>query len=242
MKKKIEPFERALLVGREAGRRGVTGERLPDFGRHGGRHVGVDAEQFRRRLHAHLLGDDRAPIAALRHEPLCSRGASSARSRRGRCGRDPSRSWSACRRSRSPASTGSRRRKRPLRSRHAPWDRSSGSMIFSCSTTEPGQPCVTMIGSAFSCFERTWMKWMSSPSISVMKFGRAFSLRLAFAPVVFGRPVAREFLHRRELHALRCIRDRFPLRPLCRVDPPAQFGEVRFRNIHMKRMNRVYVG
>ena len=31
----------------------------------------------------------------------------------------------------------------------------SGSMIFSCSMTEPGHPCVTISGSAFSCFERT---------------------------------------------------------------------------------------
>jgi predicted dehydrogenase len=31
----------------------------------------------------------------------------------------------------------------------------SGSMIFSCSITEPGHPCVTMSGNAFSCFERT---------------------------------------------------------------------------------------
>ena len=37
----------------------------------------------------------------------------------------------------------------------------SGSMIFSCSMIEPGQPCVTMSGSASSCWERTWMKWMS---------------------------------------------------------------------------------
>lgn len=49
-------------------------------------------------------------------------------------------------------------------------------MIFSCSMIEPGQPCVTMSGRAPSCFDRTWMKWMSSPSISVMKFGSAFSL------------------------------------------------------------------
>ena len=34
----------------------------------------------------------------------------------------------------------------------------SGSMIFICSMIEPGQPCVTIIGSALSCFERTWMK------------------------------------------------------------------------------------
>ena len=34
----------------------------------------------------------------------------------------------------------------------------SGSIIFICSIIEPGQPCVTTSGSAFSCFERTWMK------------------------------------------------------------------------------------
>jgi hypothetical protein len=48
-------------------------------------------------------------------------------------------------------------------------------MIFSCSMGEPGHPCVTISGSAPSCRERTWMKWISGPSISVMKFGRAFS-------------------------------------------------------------------
>ena len=51
----------------------------------------------------------------------------------------------------------------------------SGSMTFSCSMIEPGQPCVMISGSASSCRERTWMKWMSSPSISVTKFGSAFS-------------------------------------------------------------------
>ena len=52
----------------------------------------------------------------------------------------------------------------------------SGSMIFSCSTIEPGQPCVTISGSAFCSADRTWMKWMSSPSISIMNCGNAFSL------------------------------------------------------------------
>jgi len=45
--------------------------------------------------------------------------------------------------------------------------------------TEPGQPWVMMTGSAFSCGERTWMKCRSSPSISVMKFGRRLSRRSA---------------------------------------------------------------
>jgi hypothetical protein len=48
-------------------------------------------------------------------------------------------------------------------------------MIFNCSMIEPGQPWLTMSGMAFSCFERTWIKWMSSPSISVTNCGRLFS-------------------------------------------------------------------
>ena len=42
--------------------------------------------------------------------------------------------------------------------------------------TEPGQPCVMINGSAFSCRDFTWMKWMSRPSIVVMNWGRALSL------------------------------------------------------------------
>jgi hypothetical protein len=49
-------------------------------------------------------------------------------------------------------------------------------MMLSSSMTEPGHPCVMMTGSASSRGERTWMKWMSSPSISVTKFGRVLSL------------------------------------------------------------------
>ena len=92
---------------------------------------------------------------------------------------------------------------------------------------EPGQPCVMSTGKAFSCFERTWMKWMSRPSISVMKLRHGVETRLDLAPVVVGGPVAREFLHRRERHALRRVRDGFLLRESCRRDTPAQFGEFR---------------
>ena len=60
---------------------------------------------------------------------------------------------------------------------------------------------------------------------------------LDLAPVILCRPIARQRLHRRELYALGCIRDRFSFRPLCCVDAPAQFGKFRFRNIHLKRTN-----
>ena len=52
----------------------------------------------------------------------------------------------------------------------------SGPTVSSSSITEPGQPCVMISGNASSCDERTWMKWMSTPSISVMNWGNAFNL------------------------------------------------------------------
>jgi hypothetical protein len=39
---------------------------------------------------------------------------------------------------------------------------------------EPGHPWFTTSGKAFSNCERTWRKWMSSPSISVTNCGRVF--------------------------------------------------------------------
>ena len=41
--------------------------------------------------------------------------------------------------------------------------------------TEPGQPCVMISGNASACADFTWMKWMSTPSISVLNCGSAFS-------------------------------------------------------------------
>ena len=41
--------------------------------------------------------------------------------------------------------------------------------------TEPGQPWVMISGSASSCCDFTWMKWMSTPSISVVNCGKALS-------------------------------------------------------------------
>src|SRR6185437_17044954 len=49
----------------------------------------------------------------------------------------------------------------------------------------------------------------------------SFQFRFPFAPVIITAPVACEFLHRRELHALRCIADCFHLRPFSRVYPSA---------------------
>ena len=50
--------------------------------------------------------------------------------------------------------------------------------------TEPGQPCVMISGSAFSCCDLTWMKWIFHP----VDLGRELRQRvqpcLALTPVV----------------------------------------------------------
>ena len=199
----LEDVEGAVLFGRQArGLRPATGERLGDVRWHGRRHVRMDAEQAVGLEQRHLLGHGVSPVAALGDVPARTRGAASGRPRPWRCGSGPSRS-----------SVGFPEKPWPGRDGMTRWNASaalascavgsvSGSMSFSCSTVEPGQPCVTIRGSASSCFERTWMKWMSTPSISVMKCGKRREARLERAPVVLARPVASQGLDRLEPYAL----------------------------------------
>ena len=63
--------------------------------------------------------------------------------------------------------------------------------------------------------------------------------RLAPAPVVFGRPVAGELLHRRQLHTLRPIGDEFLGRPASRIDAAAQFFDLALRNFDSERADAV---
>ena len=66
---------------------------------------------------------------------------------------------------------------------------------------------------------------MSTPSISVDELRQGVEGRLDLAPVVVRRPVARELLHRRQLHALRLVRDDFLVRPPRGGDAAFQVGE-----------------
>jgi hypothetical protein len=51
----------------------------------------------------------------------------------------------------------------------------SGPISFRNSTIEPGHPCVSISGIALGFSDLTWMKWMSSPSISVRNWGKRLS-------------------------------------------------------------------
>ena len=85
-----------------------------------------------------------------------------------------------------PISTGSPEKPYPGREGSTRWKASSalppcavgsvsGPTESINSITEPGQPWVMISGSAFSCSDLTWMKWTSTPSISVTNCGSAFS-------------------------------------------------------------------
>ncbi len=71
---------------------------------------------------------------------------------------------------------------------------------------------------------------------------QGLQFRFALAPIVVRPPISHEFLHRRELHALRLIRDRFPFGPLCGVDASAEVDEVRFRNVDGEGADRGVIG
>src|SRR6185369_16809799 len=63
--------------------------------------------------------------------------------------------------------------------------------------------------------------------------------RLGLTPVVILHPIVGEFLHRRELHALRGISDQFFLGPSGGYDSVAKVRECFVRDADMKRTYRV---
>jgi hypothetical protein len=110
-------------------------------------------------------------------------------------------------------------------------------MIFSCSMTEPGQPCETISGSASACGDLTWMKWMATLSIWVVNCGSAFSFPPHARPVVLVGPVAGESLDRGQLHALRPVGDEFPGGPACRGDAPPKVSDRFAGHVEPERMD-----
>ena len=198
---------RSRSSARESSRRRGAGEgSLVDVSWNGGRHVGVDAEQSLGCLQAHR-STTRTPVAALGDvagvaealHQLCPGSA--------RCGSGPQPGSSACPRSRSRASTGAPGGRRPLRSRRARWVGQSDRWSSSCSMTEPGQPWFTIKRQRVFVLRTNVDEVDVEPVDLGGELRERVQLRLDLAPVVVGRPVARELLHRGQLHALRSIRD-----------------------------------
>jgi hypothetical protein len=89
-------------------------------------------------------------------------------------------------------------------------------------------------GSAFSCFDLTWMKWMSTPSISVVNCGTAFR-RCATRPksYSFAQYFASAFIAA-SWTPLRAVVDQLLGRPARLGDAPAEVVEVLLLELDLK--------
>src|SRR6185295_11697188 len=68
-----------------------------------------------------------------------------------------------------------------------------------------------------------------------------FQFCLALTPVIIRPPIACELLHRRELYALRCVRDLFWIWPSGRIDALSEIGKRSIRKVELKRTNGSFV-
>ncbi len=199
-------------------------------------HVDVNAEQFGRRLHTHLFGDDRTPIAALRHKLRVSKalhqhgpGASDVDGVPPGGGRLAGKTVAGYRRNHeiervrciSAVCGGIGKR---IDNLHLFADRARPSV------RDDQRQRILML--------RANVNEMNVEPIDLgqeLRQGVQFGFDLA--PVIICRPIARQCLHRGELYSLRRICNRFSFRPFRRIDAPAQFGQFGFRYVHMERAN-----
>ena len=115
-------------------------------------------------LSAHLGGDRRSPVTALRAVAVVAEPAINVAQASAIFSTDH------------PVRVGLPENPYPGSDGHTTWKSSaSGSITLWNSTTEPGQPWVMISGSASGFEERWWMKWMSSPSISVTNWSKRLS-------------------------------------------------------------------
>ena len=177
----------------------------------------MNAEQFRGCVRAHLFGDDRAPIAALRHELRVAEALHQ---------HDPR----ACDVLRIPAD-GARLAREAVAGhrRNHHMERVRGAAAVCGGIRERFDDLHLLddrSGPAVRDDDRqrvlVFRANMDEVNVEPVDLGDEIRHRVQFllglAPVVFGRPVARECLSRGELNALRVVRDRFALRPSRRVD------------------------
>jgi hypothetical protein len=91
--------------------------------------------------------------------------------------------------------------------------------------------CTTMHPCRAGLVQIPWMKWIACPS-AWGEVRQRVQLFLAGAPVVVGRPVTRQLLHRLELHALRRIADGLSFWSLGRHDASTEVVQLLFGDIH----------
>src|SRR5580700_342631 len=98
-------------------------------------------------------------------------------------------------------------------------------MTFWNSTIEPGHPCVITSGIASACGERTWMKWIPTPSMVVLNCGNRLR-RCSRAPVILLQPVRRDLFRIGERQTLGPVVDALALGPSGLPQSALEVGEL----------------
>ena len=227
-----------LFIRGKSGRHRRAGEsRSIDRGRNDTGHVGVDGEQSLGCLHAHVVDDDGTPVAALRHVTRVRKALHQHIPRARDALRPPT---SLCRLARKTVARHGRNHHVEGIGGGATMRGRVGERLDELELLDDGaRPAVRDEHRQGIFVLRPHVDEVDVEAIDLGDEVRhGIEARLDFAPVIFGGPVAREFLRGRERHALRKVGDGFLLRESCCQDTPAQFGELRLRSIHLERTNR----
>ena len=235
-----------LLLGETGRRRAADEGRGEELRRDHAGHVGVDADQLRRRrlggrrvapAARHHVDHNRAPVAALRHEPLIAQAlheldvrladAHGIPAGGGRLAGEP------VPRHRRDHHVEGIRRARAVRGGIG--ERADELQLLDDragpAVTDDQRERVLVLGAN-----------MDEVDVEPVDLGdevrEGLQPRLALAPVVLGRPVAGEVLHDREGHALRVVLDGLPLGEARRGDARPQVLELRVGNLDRERADR----
>ncbi len=232
---------RAPLFVRQTGRRRLAAQVPVYLRRRGAGHVGVDAEQLRGGLLTHLLCDRRTPVAALGYEPVVAEALHQYDPGTGDAGGIP-------------AGGGRLGGESVARQRR---DDEMERVLGACAVCrrvgerlddlqlldDRARPAVRHDERQGVLMLGADMNEMNVQSIDLgHEVREGFELRLALAPVVVGRPVAGECLHRHQRHALRVVADGLAIRPARRCDPATHVVHRLLRDVDLEGSDRLVIG
>ena len=194
----------------------------------------MDTNQPGGGLPAHRVGDGGADITALRDVAVVAEPAHELRSRLPRSGRRSTRARAARPRSRTRAATAGRDRTRPRRGLRAPSGRKRPDRLEQLD--HRARPAVRHDQRQRVPMRRADVDEVDLDAVDLgRELRRGVHPCLASAPVVLRRPVPDELLDRRQLHALRTIRDEFLTRPTRLGDPALKVLQGLLRDVDLKR-------
>ena len=211
-------------------------QRLLDLVGDSAGHVGVDADQFRRRLNGHLLGHGVTPIAALRDKPVVAEplheNGPGTRDARGVPAEFRRLSRKAVAGKRGDHDVEGIRLGAAMRGR-------VGQRIDELQLLDDGPRPTVGDDNRHGVFVlRADMDEMNVDAVDGRhKLRQGIQPGFDPAPIIVGRPILGELLHGRQLHSLRDVVHQFPARPLGRGNAAFEVRQFAVGSMKLERAN-----